>query len=71
MRDTIRKSANRWNRKPAAPPALQTWQFNWRMYCAVRITAATEAEAREIALSKRPSHVPEGTELMHYGLVRS
>ncbi len=71
MRDTIRKSANRYGRKPSPSPALQTWQFNWRMYCAVRITAATEAEAREIAIAKRPAHVPEETELMPFGLVRS
>lgn len=55
------------------PPneGMSTWQFNWRGYFVYRVHARTEEEARQIALANRPPHVPEGTELMHYGRVQS
>lgn len=49
----------------------ETWQFNWRGYCAVRIAAGSEEEAKHIAIAKRPAHVPPTTELMHFGRVQS
>lgn len=56
---------------PHVVARAETWQFNWRGYCAVRIAAGSEEEAKRIAIAKRPSHVPPTTELMHFGRVQS